>query len=92
VSELERVNPPFSRSAETDLLLKRFVAMGTGEELAYADAEQIIKVNPQTERGRGITTSSRLMALREHHVVIECVRNYGFRRASDPDKIRLANG
>ena len=89
---LEPLKPPFSRSAETEALGKEFVSLDAGKKISYSDVHRIIHTDPQTDHGRGITASARSLVMREHNIVIECIRNEGFLRATDPEKIQIATG
>lgn len=86
----EILRPPFSKKLETQALIKRFEALAETEPLNYKAVEEIIKINPQSETGRGITTSARKTVQRESSIVIECVRAIGFKRATDPEKVHIA--
>ena len=87
---MEIVTPPFSRRAETEKLIERFIEMAPDEVINYRDVQKLIGEDPQTAVGRSITQSARNAVLREVHIHIECVRTIGFQRSTEPHKIEAS--
>ena len=86
------LKPPYTRRPEIDQLEKAFIALQEDGALLYGKVGEIIGVDPQSPIGVSITTRARHRVLRDHEIVIECLRNEGFKRVNDPEKVKLGKG
>lgn len=91
MSDLEPVRPPFNLSAEADRLVSVFASLDCGKLLSYGDVTKSIGEDVLSVRGRSITNVARKVALREHKIVIVCVKSQGFLRVTEKDKISVTS-
>lgn len=87
ISKSER--PIFQASVETRLLYDRLRNLQVGEMVSYAELSEIVGQDTQGE-GRGALNSARRLALRDHDIVTDAVKNVGIKRLSGSEVVQSA--
>lgn len=59
--------------------------MQPGESVSYQEVRNLIGFDPQSAKGRPITTAARKAVRREKQMVIACVAKTGFKRVADAE-------
>ena len=88
----ERLRPPYARHPEIELLSKAYVSLEEDGIITYAEVKSIIGVDPKSTIGRYITKQAVRAVLRDDSIVIVCLRNEGFKRVIDSEKVNIGKG
>ena len=88
----EPLRPPYARHPEIELLSKAYVSLEEDGIITYAEVKSIIGVDPKSTIGRYITKQAVRAVLRDDSIVIVCLRNEGFKRVIDSEKVDTREG
>lgn len=76
----------FEISRDAKALAARIAEMKIGEVLTYIEISKLLTVNAQSTDGRSRVRTARYLALEDHQIVLQCVKNVGYERISESDK------
>ena len=92
-------NERFRLSIDTRLLAERLAKMTKGEAVAWTEFSEIVGADVRAGRARSSLSSARIIAERDHGVVVRAVPTLGLARLKDveivtrsPDEFRRAIG
>ena len=91
MSDQEIVKPPFSASAEVDILCDEMRRLDVGDKITWDQISDTIKEPSRGPRGRNIVHRARERLTRVDGIVFRSISGIGFERVNDVAKINMAH-
>lgn len=85
---MNATKPRFEMGVDAQLLVERMRKVKPGEIITYGEITQVIKRDPQKDRGAIVT--ARRAIQRTDQIVFECVTNVGYKRISGLEIVESA--
>jgi hypothetical protein len=82
--------PPFSSSAEVDLVAKALLQIERGQRITWDEISEIINEDARTPRGRSIIGRAKKRVEITHGIVMRSISGIGYERCDEPAKIELS--